>query len=138
MIKNTNLISDENGYKRYNDFEIDEKLVQILASDYFSIKTSEFKKQELIDSLYKKNFEDKYDRVSHEEIFKLYIDNNKFKEKAQFIYSIIDLEKYTSFINKNPEIENPNDYTIKYNILDSDGVKVEIYNLTINDISFVF
>lgn len=138
MIEYSNLISDENGYKRFNHFEISRNLENILAEDYYTYNTDSFLKENLVSELYKKNFIDKYNRDTQKEIFSLYIDNDKFKEKALFIYSVIDIEKYISFVNKNLQIENPNELTIKYSILDSDGVKVQIYNLTINDISFVF
>ena len=138
MIEYSNLISDENGYKRFNHFEISKDLESILADDYHTYNTDEFSKDGLVTKLYKKNFIDKYNRDTQKEIFSLYIDNEKFKEKAQFIYSIIDIEKYINFVNKNSQIENPNELTVKYSVLDSHGVKVQIYNLTINDISFVF
>lgn len=138
MIEHTNLISQEDEYKRFNHFEISKELEQILAEDYFTYNTDDFNKKDLIKDLYKKNFEDKYSRDSQQEIFKLYIDNEQFKQKAQFIYSVIDIEKYINFVNNNKEIKNPNNLTIKYSILDSDAVKVQIYYLNIIDISFVF
>lgn len=138
MIEKTHFISEENGYKRYNHFEISEGLQEILDDEYFLYDTKKFKKQEFIEKLYKKNFTDKYDRKTQKEVFKLYIDNNDFKKKAQFIYSIIDYDKYKNFVLKNPELENPNELTIKYSILDSEGVKVQIYFISIVDISFVF
>lgn len=138
MTEYSNLISNENGYKKFNHFEISKELKNILANDYFTYNTDDFKKHDLVNKLYTNNFEDKYDRNTQKEIFAQYIDNEKFKEKAQFIYSIIDIEKYINFVNLNQEIENPNDMTIKYSILDSDGVKVQLYFLSIKDISFVF
>ncbi|MGB7401502.1 MAG: hypothetical protein WA916_02935 [Arcobacter sp.] len=36
------------------------------------------------------------------------------------------------------EIENPNDLTIKYSVIDSDNTKVLMYNISIADIAFVF
>lgn len=138
MIEYTNLISEENGYKKFNHFEISKNLEMILADDYFEYNTISFSKQDLVTKLYKKNFIDKYNRDTQKEIYSLYIDNDKFREKALFIYSIIDINKYVDFINKNLEIKNPNDFIIKYYILDSQGVKVQIYNLNIRDISFVF
>ncbi|MEZ4692983.1 MAG: hypothetical protein R2837_03025 [Aliarcobacter sp.] len=36
MIRTTSLISDEDGYKRYNLFEIQEDLIAIIADDYLS------------------------------------------------------------------------------------------------------
>ncbi|WP_072682066.1 hypothetical protein [Arcobacter sp. LA11] len=138
MIEYSSLISDENGYKRFNHFEISKDLENILADDYHTYNTDKFSKDDLVTQLYKKNFVDKYDRDTQKEIFSLYIDNEKFKEKAQFVYSIIDIEKYINFVNENSQVENPNELTVKYSILDSEGVKVQIYNLTINDISFVF
>lgn len=138
MIEKMHLLSDENGYQRFNHFEISEELEDLLNNEYFLYNTNEFSKYNLIDSLYKTNFEDKYNRESDKEIFRLYIDNDKFKEKAQFVYSIIDYEKYSQFVTKNPELSDANNLTIKYSILDSDGVKVEIYFISILDISFVF
>lgn len=138
MTEYSNLISNENGYKKFNHFEISKELENILANDYFTYNTNDFKKHDLVNKLYKNNFEDKYDRDTQKEIFAQYIDNKNFKKKAQFIYSIIDIKKYVNFVNLNKEIENPNDLTIKYSILDSDGVKVQLYFLSIKDISFVF
>lgn len=138
MIDKKHLLSDENGYQRFNHFEISEELEELLSNDYFLYNTNEFSKYDLIENLYKTNFEDKYNREADKEIFKLYIDNEKFKEKAQFVYSIIDYEKYSQFVSKNPELTEGNDLTIKYSILDSDGVKVEVYFISILDISFVF
>ncbi|PLY08373.1 MAG: hypothetical protein C0625_01945 [Arcobacter sp.] len=138
MIEQTHLLSDENGYKRFNHFEISDELENLLANDYFLYNTIEFNKQDLVNDLYKINFENKYNRETEKEIFNQYIDNDKFKEKAQFVYSIIDYEKYSQFVLNNPEITNANNLTIKYSILDSDGVKVQIYFISILDISFVF
>jgi hypothetical protein len=92
----------------------------------------------LVEELYKTNFIDKYDEVTQKEVFDLYINNEEFKKKAQFVYSIIDRDKYINFVNKNSELENPNDLIIKYFILDSSGVKVQIYHISIIDVSFVF
>jgi len=138
MIEYSNLISEEDGYKKFNHFEISKELEAILADDYFTYNTNNFLKKELVSKLYKKNFIDKYNRDTQKEIFSLYIDNKKFKEKAEFVYSIIDIEKYINFVNDNPEIKNPAELTVKYSILDSEGIKVQIYNLSIDDISFVF
>ena len=88
--------------------------------------------------MYKKNFYDKYDRVVYKEVYEKYIDNEKFKEKAKFVYSIIDYDKYVKFVEENESIENPNELTITYSVVDSDGVKVIVYNLAITDIAFVF
>ena len=66
------------------------------------------------------------------------INNEKFKEKAKFIYSVIDYDKYVKFVEENQTIENPNELIISYSVVDSDGVKVQIYNIGISDISFVF
>jgi uncharacterized short protein YbdD (DUF466 family) len=68
----------------------------------------------------------------------LYINNEKFKEKAKFIYSVIDYDKYVKFVEDNQTIENPNELIISYSVVDSDGVKVNVYNIGITDISFVF
>ena len=38
----------------------------------------------------------------------------------------------------NETIENPNELIISYSIVDSDGVKINIYNISISDIAFVF
>ncbi|GGD43031.1 hypothetical protein GCM10012288_16660 [Malaciobacter pacificus] len=138
MIKTTHEISSEDGYIKYNFFEIHEDLQGIIADDYYTYKTDEFKKEAYCELMYKKNFYDKYDRDTYKEVYEKYIDNEKFKEKALFIYSIIDYDKYVQFVEENPTIENPNELTISYSILDSVGVKVNIYNIGISDISFVF
>ncbi len=88
--------------------------------------------------MYKKNFYDKYDETTYKDVYERYINNEKFKEKAKFIYSVIDYDKYVKFVELNETIENPNDLTISYSVVDSDGVKVEIYNIGITDIAFVF
>ncbi len=138
MIKTTHEISNEDGYIKYNFFEIHEDLQGIVADDYYTYKTDEFKKESYCELMYKKNFYDKYDKDSYKEVYEKYIDNEKFKEKALFIYSVIDYDKYVKFVEENPTIDNPNDLTISYSILDSVGVKVNIYNISITDISFVF
>jgi len=138
MIEKRHFVSEENGYKKYNHFEIADKLENILSNDYHLYNTNKFSKSDFVEEQYKNNFINKYDRETQKDIFALYIDNDSFKKKAQFIYSIIDYEKYEKFVLENPELENPNDLTIKYSILDSDGVKVQIYYISIIDISFVF
>ncbi len=138
MIQKTHLIEDDNGYKKYNHFEISKGLEEILDEEYYLYNSSEFKKTDLVEELYKTNFIDKYDEVTQKEVFDLYINNEEFKKKAQFVYSIIDKDKYTNFVNENSELENPNDLLIKYSILDSSGVEVQIYHISIIDISFVF
>ncbi len=72
------------------------------------------------------------------EVFSLYINNEKFKEKVLFIYSILDENRYKKFVENHQEIENPNDLTIKYSVIDSDNTKVLMYNISIADIAFVF
>lgn len=138
MIKTTSEISDENGYKKYNLFEIHEQLQSIIAEDYLKYNTKDFKKDSYCELMYKKNFYDKYSEIENKEIYDKYINNEKFKEKAKFIYSLIDYDKYVEFVEKNHTIENPNELTISYSVLDSVGVKVTIYNISIVDISFVF
>ncbi|MFK2821411.1 hypothetical protein [Arcobacter sp. YIC-80] len=138
MIKTTHEISNENGYIKYNFFEIHPDLEAIIAEEYNTYNTDKFSKQEYCEAMYKKNFYDKYDEVTYKEVYEKYINNEKFKEKAMFIYSIVDFDKFKKFVELNPEIQNPNDLTITYSILDSSGVKVQIYNLTINDLVFVF
>jgi hypothetical protein len=138
MIKTTALISDENGYKKYNLFEIHDDLQNIIADDYLEYSTSNFKKAAYCELMYKKNFYDKYDETTCKEVYVRYINNEKFKEKAKFIYSIIDYDKYVKFVEENQTIENPNELIISYGVVASDGVKVEIYNIGIVDISFVF
>ncbi len=124
--------------KKFNHFEIHEELNSILADDYSIYNNDASHKKDIIEDLYTKNFVNKYDKESHKEIFDLYINNNEFKKKAQFIYSIIDYDKYAKFALENPELNDANDLTIKYSILDSEGVKVQIYFISIIDISFVF
>ena len=138
MIKTTALISDENGYKKYNLFEIHKDLEPIIADDYLEYSSQNFKKAAYCELMYKKNFYDKYDETTYKEVYERYINNEKFKEKAKFIYSIIDYDKYVKFVEENQTIQNPNELIISYSIVDSDGVKVEIYNIGISDISFVF
>ncbi len=138
MIKTTHEISNEDGYIKYNYFEIHPDLEAIIADDYYTYATKDFKKQEHCEALYKKNFYDKYDKVTQQIVFEKYIDNEDFKAKAMFIYSIIDANKYKEFVELNQEINNPNELTLTYSVLDSSGVKIAIYNLTIVDISFVF
>lgn len=138
MIKTTYEISREDGYIRYNFFEIHEDLEAIIDKDYQKYGTDEFDKKEYCEAMYKQNFYDKYDKGLYAEVYEKYIDNEKFKEKAMFVYSIIDYEKYKEFVALNESIENPSELTITYSILDSAGVKVNIYNLNISDIAFVF
>lgn len=138
MIEYTHEISNKDGYKQFNNFIFKEELKDILRDDYFLFGSNEFKNQELCEELYKKNFYDKYDKDANSLIYSKYINNQKFKDKALFIYSIIDFEKYKKFVEKNEDIENPNDYTIKFSIIDSQNTKVLIYNLNLVDISFVF
>lgn len=138
MIKTTHEISNENGYIKYNFFEIHPDLEAIISEDYHTYGTDKYTKQEYCDAMYKKNFYDKYDESLYKEVYDKYINNEKFKEKAMFVYSVIDCDRYKQFVELNPEIENPNELTITYSILDSSGVKVQIYNLAISDIAFVF
>lgn len=138
MIRTTALISDENGYKKYNLFEINEDLQNIIANDYLEYSSQNLKKAAYCELMYKKNFYDKYDETTYKEVYERYINNEKFKEKAKFIYSIIDYDKYVKFVEENQTIQNPNELLISYSIVDSDGVKVEIYNIGISDIAFVF
>lgn len=138
MIKTTALISDDNGYKKYNLFEIAENLESIIADDYLTYASKDFKKAAYCELMYKKNFYDKYDETIYKEVYEKYINNEKFKEKAKFVYSVIDYDKYVKFVELNETIENPNDLIISYSVVDSDGVKVEIYNIGITDIAFVF
>ncbi|QDF28409.1 hypothetical protein [Halarcobacter anaerophilus] len=138
MIIKQHLLEETNDYKKYNYFEITENLEEILADDYILYKSSDFKNDSVAEELYKKNFLDKYDRKKDKEIYSLYIDDKKFEEKVKFIYSVIDYKKYINFVAKNIEIRDPLEYTIKYSILDSEGSKIEIYHISIVDISFVF
>jgi len=138
MIRTTQEISNNDGYKKYNLFEIHEDLIAIISDDYLTYSSDEFKKESYCELMYKKNFYDKYDEVSYKEVYERYINNEKFKEKAKFIYSVIDYDKYVKFVEENQTIENPNELIISYSVVDSDGVKVEIYNIGITDIAFVF
>lgn len=138
MIEHTNLISDDDGYKSFNHFEISETLKDILYDDYFNYKTQLFDKTKLTEELYHTNFVNKYDPVEHKQIFDVYINKDSFRQKAYFVYSIIDYKRYETFVNENKEIENPNDMTITYSVLDSLGVKVQIYKVSIADIAFLF
>lgn len=138
MIRTTAEISNEDGYKKYNLFEIHESLEPIIADDYLEYSSTNSKKAAYCELMYKKNFYDKYDPKTYEEVYVRYINNEKFKEKAKFIYSVIDYEKYVKFVEANPTIKNPNELIISYSVVDSEGVKVNIYNIGIVDISFVF
>jgi hypothetical protein len=138
MIRTTAEISNEDGYKKYNLFEIHESLEPIIADDYLEYSSTNSKKAAYCELMYKKNFYDKYDPKTYEEVYVRYINNEKFKEKAKFIYSVIDYDKYVKFAEENQTIENPNELIISYNVVDSDGVKINIYNISIADIAFVF
>lgn len=138
MIKTTHEISNEDGYKKYNLFEIHEDLADIIADDYLTYSSAQFQKESYTELMYKKNFYDKYDPETYAAVYEKYINNEAFKNKAKFIYSVIDYDKYVKFVEENETIENPNELIISYSIVDSDGVKVEIYNIGISDIAFVF
>ena len=138
MIRTTALISDEDGYKKYNLFEIHEDLEPIIADDYLDFSSENFKKAAYCELMYKKNFYDKYDETTYKEVYERYINNEKFKEKAKFIYSVIDYDKYVKFVELNETIENPNELIISYSVVDSDGIKINVYNIDISDIAFVF
>ena len=138
MIRTTALISDEDGYKKYNLFEIHEDLEPIIADDYLDFSSKNFKKAAYCELMYKKNFYDKYDETTYKEDYERYINNEKFKEKAKFIYSVIDYDKYVKFVELNETIENPNELIISYSVVDSDSVKINVYNIGISDIAFVF
>jgi hypothetical protein len=138
MIRTTAEISNEDGYKKYNLFEIHESLEPIIVDDYLSYSSKDFKKAAYCELMYKKNFYDKYDEITYKEVYERYINNEKFKEKAKFIYSVIDYDKYKKFVEENETIENPNELIISYSIVDSDGVKINLYNIGIADIAFVF
>ncbi len=138
MIESKYEISNEDGYIKYNNFIVSDGLKDILSNDYEMYGSSLFNKEELCEKLYKLNFYDKYDEDANELVYSKYINNQQFKNKAHFIYSIIDYEKYKKFVAENENIENPNDLTITYNILDSDNTKVLMYSISIIDISFVF
>jgi len=138
MIEKKYLIEEDNGYARFNLFEISDELEEILTDDYYTYNSKDFTKSEFVENLYKSNFTEKYDKETQSEIFDLYINNEKFKEKVFFIYSVIDKDKYRNFVEKYSEIENPDDITIKYSVIDSDNTKVLMYNISIADIAFVF
>lgn len=138
MIKTTHEISNEDGYIKYNLFEIHPDLEAIIAEDYHTYQTDKFTKDAYCELMYKKNFYDKYDRETYKEVYEKYIDDDKFKQKALFVYSIIDYDKFQQFVELNPEIQNPNELTITYSILDNSGVKVQLYTISISDIVFVF
>ena len=138
MIRTTAEISNEDGYKKYNLFEIHESLEPIIADDYLEYSSKAFKKAAYCELMYKKNFYEKYDPETYKEVYIRYINNEKFKEKAKFIYSVIDYDKYVKFVELNETIQNPNELIISYSVVDSDGVKIEMYNIGITDIAFVF
>lgn len=138
MIEKRYELSDENGYKKYSHFIISSALEELLNEDYFLYNSTSLKKTDELEAMYKRNFNDKYDEVANAMVFEKYINNEAFKNKALFIYNLIDEKKYKEFALKNGELSNPNDYTCEYNIIDSDSVKINVYNLNIVDISFVF
>ena len=138
MIKTTHEISNDDGYIKYNLFEIHPGLEGILSDDYYKYASKDFSKDKECEDLYKQNFYDKYDEVQYKEVYEKYINNKNFKDKALFIYSVIDVDRYKEFALANETIENPSELTLTYSVLDSAGVKINIYNLTIVDISFVF
>lgn len=137
MIRKQHLIEDKNNYKKYNYFEISENLEELLADDYYLYDSSDYDSN-IPEQLYKKNFLDKYDREKDKQIYTLYIDDKKFEKKVKFIYSVIDYKKYIKFVAQNMEIDDPSSYFINYSILDSEGVKVQVFNINITEIAFVF
>ncbi len=137
MIRKQHLIEDKNNYKKYNYFEISENLEELLADDYYLYDSSDYD-SDIPEQLYKKNFLDKYDREKDKQIYTLYIDDKKFEKKVKFIYSVIDYKKYIKFVAQNMEIDDPSSYFINYSILDSEGVKVQVFNINITEIAFVF
>ncbi|MGB5918450.1 hypothetical protein [Arcobacter sp.] len=138
MIEKRYLIEENKDYSKFNYFEISDELEEILADDYYTYNSKEYKKDELVEKMYDINFVNKYDMEKQPEVFSLYINNEKFKEKVLFIYSILDEIRYKKFVENHQEIENPNDLTIKYSVIDSDNTKVLMYNISIADIAFVF
>ncbi|WP_321314638.1 hypothetical protein [Halarcobacter sp.] len=137
MIRKQHLIEDKNNYKKYNYFEISENLEELLADDYYLYDSSDYD-SDIPEQLYKKNFLDKYDREKDKQIYTLYIDDKKFEKKVKFIYSVINYKKYIKFVAQNMEIDDPSSYFINYSILDSEGVKVQVFNINITEIAFVF
>jgi len=137
MIRKQHLIEDKNNYKKYNYFEISENLEELLTDDYYLYDSSDYD-SDIPEQLYKKNFLDKYDREKDKQIYTLYIDDEKFEKKVKFIYSVIDYKKYIKFVAQNMEIDDPSSYFINYSILDSEGVKVQVFNINITEIAFVF
>ena len=138
MVEKRYEISNEDNYKKYNNFVISKNLEKLLRKDYYLYSSKEFNLNEKIENLYKKNFTDKYDLTSNSLVYEKYINNESFKNKALFIYSMIDENKYEEFVKNNAKLENPNDFTLEYSIIDSEGTKVNVYNLNIKDISFVY
>ncbi|WP_419768544.1 hypothetical protein [Arcobacter sp.] len=138
MIEKKYLIEKDNDYSKFNYFEISDELEEILADDYYTYNSKEYIKKDLVEKMYAINFVNKYDIEKQPEVFSLYINNEKFKEKVLFIYSILDENRYKKFVENHQEIENPNDLTIKYSVIDSDNTKVLMYNISIADIAFVF
>lgn len=138
MIEKRYELLEEKGYKKYSHFNISSALEELLNEDYYLYNSKEFIKKDESEALYKKNFNEKYDESTNALVYEKYINNVNFKNKALFIYSLINEEKYKKFVKKNKDLKNPNDYTCEYSIIDSQGVKINIYNLNIVDISFVF
>ncbi|MCJ8326345.1 MAG: hypothetical protein MJK08_04500 [Campylobacterales bacterium] len=138
MVEKRYEISNEDNYKKYNNFVISKNLEKLLRKDYYLYSSKEFNLNEKIENLYKKNFNDKYDLASNSLVYEKYINNESFKNKALFIYSMIDENKYEEFVKNNAKLKNPNDFTLEYSIIDSEGTKINVYNLNIKDISFVY
>lgn len=138
MIEYTHKAKEENDYTTYNHFLIDDGLIPLMYDDYYMYNTDKSDKKEIAERLYKENFINKYDPQEHKQIFDLYINNESFKNKAMFIYSVIDPVRYEAFVQENPTVEEPNKYTITYSVIDSTGVKVTMYHLSLTEISFVF
>ena len=138
MINKRYEIENENDYKKYNHFEISDNFKELLRKDYYLYNSKDFLNKKLTEDLYKINFNDKYDENAHALVYEKYINNENFKNKALFIYSMIDENKYKSFVKNNPDVKNPNDYSLHYSIIDSDGTKVDMYNLNLVDITFVY
>jgi len=138
MIEKKYELSNEDTYKSYSHFKISSALKHLINEDYYLYNTKEFKRSLELEALYKKNFYDRYDTNQHALVYEKYINNENFKNKALFIYALIDEDKYKAFVKDNEDLKNPNDFTCEYNIIDSQGTSINVYNLNIVDISFVF
>ncbi|MGB7401503.1 MAG: hypothetical protein WA916_02940 [Arcobacter sp.] len=71
MIEKRYLIEENKDYSKFNYFEISDELEEILADDYYTYNSKEYKKDELVEKMYDINFVNKYDMEKQPEDFSL-------------------------------------------------------------------